>query len=125
MKNPKRRGSWDPTNITLNPREISVRCLASSATTRAIMPMNAQKRWPKKLPRRMLWIKVMRTTTRWKKIVDKISMPNPTRRTLVWYSVSSARKWDTIPGIVQIRRSNKTTQERRTSLNWNVTHVRV
>ena len=73
----------------------------------------------------MLSIKVMRTTARWEKIVATISMSSPTRKTLVWYSVSHARKWDTIPGTVQKRRRNKTTQERGTSLKWNVTHVRV
>ena len=49
----------------------------------------------------------------------------PNKRVLVWYSVSHARKWDTISGTVQKRRRNKTTPKRGTSLKWNVTHVRV
>ena len=50
----------DSTVQILNPRKISAKCFATSATTRAIMPMNAQKRKElKQLPNPILLIKDM------------------------------------------------------------------
>ena len=43
-------------------------------------------------------------STSWEKTVVRIATPNPTGRTSARWSVSNARKWDTILGTVQKRR---------------------